>query len=284
MVRHVLLDYDREHGTDFFHGLSAEDVDVHENRVEEFLSARLSGRDARAGPRLVSRPPVAARTGPRRPPPLSGSSRGHPLVPTPACDVRRPQHGAARVAARRDAAVVERARSGVSGRVPLRAPGDERARWRGRRPRQQVAGLRRLADAGYRPFAVVDNEPAVIAALAEADESNEILFLQAQTLSESRRVPTPRTVRGRSYDLTALVAESDLPHHVQLVWHGVTTRPTCVSSSAHGSIGPSATCAATRSGASCSVTIRSRGLRGTAPNPCSCSTTCWRVCTSTGAA
>ena len=26
MVRHVLLDYDREHGTDFFHGLSAEDV------------------------------------------------------------------------------------------------------------------------------------------------------------------------------------------------------------------------------------------------------------------
>ena len=85
----------------------------------------------------------------------------------------------------------------------------------------KVAGLRRLADAGYRPFAVVDNEAAVIAALAEADESKEILFLQAQTLSESRRVPTPRTVRGRSYDLTALVAEGDLPHHVQLVWHGV---------------------------------------------------------------
>ena len=40
MVRHVLLDYDREHGTDFFRGLRAEDVDVHENRVEEFLIGR----------------------------------------------------------------------------------------------------------------------------------------------------------------------------------------------------------------------------------------------------
>src|SRR5262245_66164117 len=85
----------------------------------------------------------------------------------------------------------------------------------------KVSGLRRLADAGYRPFAVVDNEPAVIAALADADTSKEILFLHAQTLSESRRVPTPRTVRGRSYDLTSLVAESDLPHRVKLVWNGV---------------------------------------------------------------
>jgi hypothetical protein len=40
MVRHVLLDYDRSHGTDLFHGLTVDDVDVHENRVEEFLTAR----------------------------------------------------------------------------------------------------------------------------------------------------------------------------------------------------------------------------------------------------
>src|SRR5439155_8761185 len=85
----------------------------------------------------------------------------------------------------------------------------------------KVEGLRRFAGGGYRTFAVVDNEPAVIAALAEADDSGEILFLHAQTLWESRRLPTPRTVRGRLYDLTALVTEDDLPHHVQLVWHGV---------------------------------------------------------------
>src|SRR6266513_5615788 len=40
MVRHVLLDYDRAHGSDLFHGLSVDDFDVHENRVEEFLTAR----------------------------------------------------------------------------------------------------------------------------------------------------------------------------------------------------------------------------------------------------
>src|SRR2546430_17034027 len=60
----------------------------------------------------------------------------------------------------------------------------------------KVAGLRTFADAGFRTFAVVDNEPAVIAALAEADESGDILFLQAQTLSESRRGAPPPPPRG----------------------------------------------------------------------------------------
>src|SRR2546430_8069680 len=64
----------------------------------------------------------------------------------------------------------------------------------------KVAGLRTFADAGFRTFAVVDNEPAVIAALAETDESGEILFLQAQTFSESRRAPPPPPPRGRSCD------------------------------------------------------------------------------------
>src|ERR1700730_5063513 len=40
MVRYVLLDYDRVHGSDLFHGLSVEEIDVHENRVEDFLEGR----------------------------------------------------------------------------------------------------------------------------------------------------------------------------------------------------------------------------------------------------
>src|SRR5687767_13908330 len=37
MVRHVLLAYDRAHGTEYFHGLCVADVDVHENQVEPLL-------------------------------------------------------------------------------------------------------------------------------------------------------------------------------------------------------------------------------------------------------
>src|ERR671930_144071 len=37
LVVHALLAYDREHGTEYFRGLHAEDVMVHENRIDEFL-------------------------------------------------------------------------------------------------------------------------------------------------------------------------------------------------------------------------------------------------------
>src|SRR2546429_7479009 len=47
MVRYVLLDYDRAHGSDLFHGLSVEDIYVHENRVEEFLEGRALAAETR---------------------------------------------------------------------------------------------------------------------------------------------------------------------------------------------------------------------------------------------
>src|SRR2546430_13940291 len=77
----------------------------------------------------------------------------------------------------------------------------------------KVAGLRTFADAGFRTFAVVDNEPAVIAALAETDESGEILFLQAQTFSESRPPPPPPPPRGRSFRLAAPRPRGGPPPH-----------------------------------------------------------------------
>jgi hypothetical protein len=84
-----------------------------------------------------------------------------------------------------------------------------------------VAALTAFRDAGYRVFAVVDNEPGNILAMAEADAANEILFLHACTLYESAGTPTPRTVSGEAYDITALVSEREVPQHVQMVWHGV---------------------------------------------------------------
>jgi hypothetical protein len=85
----------------------------------------------------------------------------------------------------------------------------------------KVDGLRAFAAAGYRVVAVVDNEPEVLEALVAADETGDMLFLHAPTLYESQRMESPRTVPGDDYDLRSLIAEADLPLHVQLVWHGV---------------------------------------------------------------
>jgi hypothetical protein len=85
----------------------------------------------------------------------------------------------------------------------------------------KIEGLRRLRLAGYRVVAVIDNEPALIRAMAEADETGEILFLHADTMFASRREPTPRTVSGSTYGLTGLVDEAELGRRVTLAWHGV---------------------------------------------------------------
>jgi hypothetical protein len=62
--------------------------------------------------------------------------------------------------------------------------------------------------------------------MAEADPAGEILFLHACTLYESARTPTPRTVSGEAYDITALVSEREVPQHVQMVWHYPAMEPT----------------------------------------------------------
>ena len=40
MVSHVLIDYDRSHGTDHFAGLGPEDVTEHVNHIDQFLGKR----------------------------------------------------------------------------------------------------------------------------------------------------------------------------------------------------------------------------------------------------
>src|SRR6266545_2066349 len=93
--------------------------------------------------------------------------------------------------------------------------------WGRRVAESKVAGVRSLQERGLRVVAVVDNEPAAIQAIATADQTHEILFLHADTIFESQRVVTPRTVRGTTYGLAELVSEQELRRRVQFVWHGV---------------------------------------------------------------
>jgi hypothetical protein len=85
-----------------------------------------------------------------------------------------------------------------------------------------VAGVRHFQAQGYHVFAMVDNEAENLKSVAAIDQTNEILLLHANTISESRRVRLPRhAVRGKVYDLTELIPERALPRNIQFVWHGL---------------------------------------------------------------
>ncbi|MHC4766039.1 MAG: HAD family hydrolase [Planctomycetota bacterium] len=222
VVRHVLLDYDRRHGTRFFYGLRLEDITDHESRVEPLLR-RLEIPEAsvevihewylqhRWTPEaiLASHEPFQG---------VLDIIRWFQLQPHThvGLNTGRPE------ALRRET-LISLNELGREYRVRFEADLLHMTppSWEGSVARAKVAGLDRFRESGLRPFAVVDNEPVNIAAMSEADPDHDILFLHAETLFESRREPTPRTVSGSSYDITSLVSEHGLPHHVQLAWHGV---------------------------------------------------------------
>ncbi|RMD71166.1 MAG: DUF2181 domain-containing protein, partial [Gammaproteobacteria bacterium] len=86
----------------------------------------------------------------------------------------------------------------------------------------KVAGIRHFQRQGFRVFAMVDNEPANLEAIARIDPQQEILLLHAHTVFESKRLALPtHTVSGKIYDFTELIPERALPRHIHFVWHGI---------------------------------------------------------------
>jgi hypothetical protein len=86
----------------------------------------------------------------------------------------------------------------------------------------KAAAVARFRKAGYRVFAMVDNEPENLTAVSEVDPKQEILLLHANTIFESKRRKLPGgMVSGKIYDIMELIQESTLPQHIQFVWHGV---------------------------------------------------------------
>ncbi len=222
MVHHVLTDFDRVHGTRLFEGLRPGDVDVHENEVETLLDRRgLPGEE---------RDRVLAWYHARRWAPESVLIAHRPyrgvlevirwfqIQPrtSVALNTGRPESLRAATLRCLNALGREYKVSFTDDLLHMNPEG-----WEADVAGHKVAGLQRFRSSGYRVVAVVDNEPEIIEAMAAADETQEVLFLHAQTLYRSRRGSIPRTVAGRDYELRSLVGERDLPRHVQLVWHGV---------------------------------------------------------------
>ena len=222
MVRHVLAGYDRAHGTDLFGDLRPEDVDVHENHVDRLLETRALAPTVRDDVHrwyLEHRWEPAAVLEAHRP--FRGVMeviRWFQLQPSTFVGLNTGRPESLRGETLRSLNALGREyRVRFDDDLLQMNPGA----WGEDVGAAKVEGLRAFTDAGYRVLAVVDNEPEIIEAMAAADKTGEILFLHARTLYESRRVAMPRTVGGDSYDLRSLIAEHDLPQHVQIVWHGV---------------------------------------------------------------
>jgi beta-phosphoglucomutase-like phosphatase (HAD superfamily) len=222
LVAHALLAYDREHTTSYFHGLRFEDVTVHEHRIDSFLEGLALPAPVRAdvlawyARHLWSPEAVLAANQPYRG--VLGVIRWFQLQPATcvALNTGRPEE-------LRDLTLRSLNALGKASRVTFRSdllcmnPHG----WGQRVADSKVACIRWLQERGLRVVAVVDNEPAIIQAMAAADETHEILFLHADTIFETQRVVTPRTVQGTTYDLAGLVSEEELRRRVQFVWHGV---------------------------------------------------------------
>ncbi len=222
LVVHALLAYDRAHDTEYFQGLDVEDVKVHEDRIDEFLTELALPAPVRAdvlawyAEHLWSPEAILAANRPYRG--VLGVIRWFQLQPATcvALNTGRPEEI-------RDLTLQALNALGRAYRVTFRSdllcmnPHG----WGRRVAESKVAGVRSLQERGLRVVAVVDNEPAAIQAIATADQTHEILFLHADTIFESQRVVTPRTVRGTTYGLAELVSEQELRRRVQFVWHGV---------------------------------------------------------------
>jgi phosphoglycolate phosphatase-like HAD superfamily hydrolase len=222
MVVHCLIGFDRVHGTEYFRGLTAEDVDVHENRIEDFLKARGLPSNARENilrwylQHLWEPRSVLAGCRPYRG--VLGVIRWFQLQSRTivALNTGRPE-------ALRDITLQSLNQVGQAYRVAFESSAlcMNPNGWNVRVQDAKIEALRDLQDRGYRVVAVVDNEPANLAAMAEADETHEVMFFHADTIFESQRDALPRHVGGGDYALSALIREEDLSQRVLFVWHGI---------------------------------------------------------------
>lgn len=222
LVAHLLHAYDREHETEFFARLRPEDVTVHETQISSLLESLALPAGVRRHvadwyeQRLWHLDAAVVAHRPYRG--VLDVIRWFQLQPktSVAVNTGRPEHMRDQTLAVLNAvAAGHRVRFDPS--LVFMNPRD----WEEAVPEAKVSALRKIEDLGFRVFAVVDNEPENIQAMAAADGQGEILFLHADTIFTSQRVPMPRTVSGTSYELAALVPESDLKRRVQFVWHGV---------------------------------------------------------------
>ncbi len=226
LVLNVLQGYDRAHGTTYFGHLDISSITVHENRVEDLLGELMLPPETRED--------VLKWWSAKRWESQAMMDYHHPIEG--AFEVIRwfqMQPGAVvglntgRPEKLRDVTLRSLNRLGEKHQVTFDSdllhmnPGE----WESDVAGSKVAGVVKFQRAGYRVFAMVDNEPANLAAVHEVAGCDVILPVHAHTIfeSECRELPAC-SPSGSDYMLADLAQEEDLPEDMQFVWHGINDR------------------------------------------------------------
>ena len=224
LVKSVLQSFDQAHATTLFTRLALSDVDVHENNVEQLLERQhipVADRAAVMQWYLDRRWQEEVILNAHRPfPGVLPMIRWFQLQPNTTVGLLTGRPESLRKATLRSLNSIGEAH-GVSfdDDVLLMNTGE----WEQDVESAKVAGLKQFREMGYHVFAVIDNEPRMLEALAPEAAKQELLLLHADTVYESPISSVPSgVVEGRDYALVELVpGQESLPKKVQLVWHGV---------------------------------------------------------------
>ena len=220
LVAHVLLTYDRDRGTDLFHGLVTDDITASENQIDNVLESLAVPQEHRHDVgsfyrrHLWDEGGLLAASAPYRG--VLGVIRWFQIQPGThvALNTGRPE-AMRRITIDSLNAVGEAARVRFEPEfLFMRSEGMTV-------PNSKSASLDEIAALGLRVVAVVDNEPENLAAMAESHGGQGMLFLHADTIFESQRSGGLGVVTGTAYELEALISEDRLREHVELVWHGL---------------------------------------------------------------
>jgi len=224
LVMSVLQAYDQAHGTGHFTRLNPSDIEVHENHVEQLLERLDIPAQARRPVMdwyLDHRWQEDMMLNFHRP------FRG--VLPMIRWFQLQPNTAVGLLTGRPERLRETTLRSLNEAAEPhqvvfdtdllLMNPGD----WEQNVEAFKVTGLKQFKEMGYHVFAVIDNEPRILEALARDAGNAEVLLLHADTIFETRSSSIPRQIiKGKDYGLEELVPGEDaLPRRVQLVWHGV---------------------------------------------------------------
>jgi hypothetical protein len=186
LIVHVLIDYDRVHGTSHFRGLVADDVTHHEDDVERVLECLAVPLGVRSDVaefyrvHLWDREATLAASKPYEG--VFGVIRWFQLQPHThvALNTGRAHH-------MRDATLESLNTIGVAYRVRFEPEFLLTSDGTADIPSNKVSAIGELRRRGLRIVSVVDNEPENLRAMAQADDREEILFLHAETIFRSQR-------------------------------------------------------------------------------------------------
>ena len=226
LVRHVLLRYDAIHGTRYFAPLDVDDIKVHENHVEDLLEQLAVPEGRRADimrfwlEKRWSRDSLLEAHRPFKG--VMDVIRWFQMQPGVEVGLNTGRPESLRADTLRSLNEL-----GHEFRVVFR---DDLLRmnqrgWENNVPGSKADAIRQFQNDGYRVFAMVDNEPANLAAVAELDGCQDVLPLHAHTIFEGdcRELPAS-SASGTDFELTELATEDRVPAGIQFVWHGVNDR------------------------------------------------------------